>query len=573
MSNLSWKIRAVLARLNRSKTAARNRMLAKRARPNVMLEKFDHYPEPRSIGSFEVGQELLQGKFVFAGKMVEGSTQTIWSIPAPSEGFTEEMHGFNWLDDLAAVGDKAARQLAQDWVRGWIRYYGDGNGPGWTSALTGQRVLRICAHAKFLFRGLEPDHKADIFTSIARQLNYLGKSWRREKGGQARLEALTGLIFAGVAFADRKHSLTQANKAIGAECARFIDENGAIKTRNPEELMEIFTLLTWVYRTLEDAKVKPDSRILTAIETIAPTMRSLRIGDGSLTRFHGGGRGREGRLDQVLSDSRVRGVRTGELAMGYDRMTAGRVTLLIDCASPPPFEVSQHGHASTLAFEMSSGRLPVVVNCGAGQKFGLEWERVCRATGAHNTIGLGATSSSNIAPEDFVSRTFGERLTDTPQHVIHSREQGLHGNLLVISHDGYVKDFNVIHQRRITLSIDGREIQGVDAFFSHEKRANENAKSFTAHFHLHPDVKAAMSKDGTKILMQLSNRETWEFTQNGAKFSLEDSVYLDQRNLKPRATKQIVASGAKVEYAGQITWMFKRVQDAERPKIAPRQTP
>lgn len=571
MSDLTWKIRAGVTRLNRSSAAMWNNVQAQRAKPRNIPEKFDHYPEPRSIGTFETGQKLMEGQFEFAGNLVETSAQSIWSISTPNAAFSAELQGFSWLDDLAAVGNKEARQLAQDWVRGWIRYYGDGSGTGWTPALTGRRILRICAHAKFLFRGLEEHHRVEILTSVTRQLNYLGKSWRRAAPGRPRLDALAGLVFAGVSFEGREKSLNLADKAVGDECVRAIDQNGDIASRNPEELMEIFTLLTWIFRTLKDAKFTPDPRLVAALERAAPTLRSLRLGDGSLTRFHGGGRGRAGRLDQVLSDSGIRGSRAGDLAMGYDRMTAGRSTLLIDCARPPQSISSQHGHASTLAFEMSSGRLPLVTNCGAGQKFGPEWERVCRATGAHNTVVVGTISSSSLAAQNFVSRTFGERLIATPQHVTRTRSSGLQGNSLVASHDGYT-NFGLIHERQLTVSIDGREILGVDTFSRGGKPVN-TAKIFAAHFHLHPDVKAATSKDGTKIVMQLSNKETWEFTQNGAKFSLEDSVYLDQWNLKPRTTKQIVASGAIVEYAGQITWMFKRVQDAERPKIAPRQTP
>ncbi|MEK7334063.1 MAG: hypothetical protein AAB222_01925, partial [Candidatus Binatota bacterium] len=45
---------------------------------------------------------------------------SIWDVKGAEPGFAEDAHGFAWLDDLAAVGDAAARARAQDWTWDWI---------------------------------------------------------------------------------------------------------------------------------------------------------------------------------------------------------------------------------------------------------------------------------------------------------------------------------------------------------------------------------------------------------------------------------------------------------------------
>lgn len=572
MSQTIWTIRAIATRTKRVIARRKNRSLARGARSRKVLTGFSHYPEPRSIGNFETGQDLCAHIYAFAGKKVDGNSDSIWDVKSPSQAFDNDLHGFAWLDDLAAAGDKTSRNLAQSWVREWITLYGSGRDKGWSPALAGQRVMRICSHGRFLFRALDGPHRAVILDAIGRDLNYLGKAWSRDETTLGRLRALTGLIYGGVTFEGREKPLNYANKSLGEEAAHHIDSEGEIASRAPEELMDIFTLLTWSCRTMQDAKVHPDPRILNALERIAPTLRSLRLGDGSLTRFHGGGRGRPGRLDQVLSDSRVRRSRAGKLAMGYDRITAGRVTLLMDCDKPPPLEASAHAHASTLAFELSSGRYPIFVNCGAGQKFGKEWEEVCRATGAHNTITIGGTSSSTIAADGFVSRTFGQRLLTEPLHVTRKRHSGVHGNGIFATHDGFASTSGVIHEREVAISIDGRVIDGADTVLpADNKSRGKGPQHFSTRFHLHPDLTVELSDDEQKAAITLPNAEVWEFTFGG-KMSIEDSVYLDQWNLKPLATKQIVVSAPIVEYAGQITWTMTRVSDGERPKFAARET-
>ena len=73
-------------------------------------------PEPRSIGSFARGRQLVAGRFLFAGFLIEGAERSLWDLPMPDPEFEAELHDFLWLDDLAALGDTAARSRAQVWT-------------------------------------------------------------------------------------------------------------------------------------------------------------------------------------------------------------------------------------------------------------------------------------------------------------------------------------------------------------------------------------------------------------------------------------------------------------------------
>jgi uncharacterized heparinase superfamily protein len=93
---------------------------------------------------------LIDGRFLFGGHLVESVGERMWDITAPDHDFDDDRHGFAWLDDLAAVGDLAARSRAQSWTRQWIERHGRGGGPGWTPELTGRRITRWINHGIFL---------------------------------------------------------------------------------------------------------------------------------------------------------------------------------------------------------------------------------------------------------------------------------------------------------------------------------------------------------------------------------------------------------------------------------------
>ena len=74
----------------------------------------------------------------------------MWDLPVPDARFEEALHGFKWLDDLAASGDARAQKRAQDWVHEWVARFAAGHGPGWTPELTGQRLIGVISNAVML---------------------------------------------------------------------------------------------------------------------------------------------------------------------------------------------------------------------------------------------------------------------------------------------------------------------------------------------------------------------------------------------------------------------------------------
>ena len=552
-------------------TRTLNQWHARRSGRAAKVTGFRTPPEPRTIGSFARGRQLCAGNLLFAGHLVEGPGLMLWDIPVQDRGWMDETQGSAWLDDLAAVGDSRTRALAQDWVWGWIARFGRGSGPGWTPGTTGRRLIRWISHADFLLKGQDNAQKETFFAELGHQTQFLSKRWQAAPQGVSRFEALSGLVFACATLAGKEKTSGPAIAALAKECESQIGPEGGLPSRNPEELLDVFTLLTWVAAALTEAReLVPDAH-QAAIERIAPTLRTLRHADGGLARFHGGGRGLEGWLDHALAASGVKVRQPDGLSMGYARLSAGRTSVIVDAARPPSGKVSANAHASTLAFELTSGRRPMIVNCGSGIRFGPDWRRAGRATPSHSVLCLDGYSSSRLGTADSITRR--ELLVETPDQVPIEVSQAPDGLRFQGGHDGYVRTHGLTHARTLEMTFDGRALVGEDLLLAIEdgqKRRFDKVKQdrqaegiqFDIRFHLHPEVDAAIDLGGTAVSMALKSGEIWIFRHDGEQeLILEPSVYLEQRRLNPRASQQIVLSGLASDYATRIRWSLSKAQE------------
>ncbi|SIS54720.1 Uncharacterized conserved protein, heparinase superfamily [Roseivivax lentus] len=564
---------SILERWQAESSRLLNRYHARRAARTRAATGFVSRPEPRSVGSFARGRQLSAGNLLFAGHLVQAPGHSPWTLDAPDAAFEEELHGFHWLDDLAAVGEPKSRRTAQAWVWDWIARYGRGTGPGWTPELAGRRLIRLIHHALFLLSGRTSEQSAIFFSALGAHAIFLSRRWTASAPGLGRFEALTGLLYAGLALKGMEVEAQPARAALGRECETRIDAQGGVATRNPAELLEIFTLLTWAQSALEEADQRPAEAHEAAIARIAPTLRALRHSDGGLARFHGGGRGIDGRLDQALAESRIRKRQASGLAMGFARLSAGRTSLIVDAAPPPTGAASFNAHASTLAFELTSGRRPLIVNCGSGAVFGEAWRQAGRATPSHSTLCLDGYSSARLGPAGFVGAAKREMLVDVPTKVPVEISRASDGLTFQGAHDGYVSTHGLTHARTLEMTFDGRGVVGEDLLLAVEKAEKTrfdrrmdavslSGLPFQVRFHLHPEVDAEVDLGGAAVSMALRSGEIWVFRHDSdAELTLEPSVYLEKGRLRPRGTLQVVLSGRAMEYATRVRWSLAKAQE------------
>lgn len=505
-------------------------------------------------GSADCGAAIVNGEFSFIGQTVRGGLRA-WRPGGMSEAWLAELHGFDWLRDLRALGGDSARRQARDLVGDWLVRQSNWHEVAWRPDVLGSRLFAWLGQHDFFCASAEDAYRQNYLASLARQAKHLSRVLPRGTDGAGLILAAKGLVAAGLSLPGHDAWIAQGLRLLERACAQQILADGGHISRNPAIQTQVLRHLVDTRSTLLAAQREVPAFLMAAIDRTAPFLRMLRHNDGGLALFNGGNEGHGWLIDMLLAqaDSRGRPL-TSAPHSGFERIVANRTIVLMDTGVPAPGQADASAHASTLAIEISIGRERIIVNCGARPGAREPWTQVQRSTAAHSTMIVDDTNSSDVLATSKAGRRPGNVAIDRNDE---------NGNIwLSASHDGYGPLFGVTHQRRLYIDASGEDIRGEDSMVL-EGDGKRPPRGYALRFHLHPSVQASLVQNGSAVLLRPPSGVGWRLVAEGGTVSLAESVYLGG-NDEIRRSEQIVVSGVFDPPDGdgaiaRVKWALKKV--------------
>ena len=495
-------------------------------------------------GNAIVGQIILDGNLL-AAKERRPFTSVIGVPTNASPIWQAYAHSFKWLSDLRALENNLARLLARKHVTTWLKTYKRWSPLAWKADVLGQRLTNWIIHFGFFSREAPQEFYDLFFLEVIKQTRHLNRSIIKTIIGSERIQGLKGLIYCGISLPNFENYKNNGLRLLENELNHQIHPDGGHYSRNPQIHMEVLTDLIAIRNTLSAAHIDVPNWLNSRIESMIPILRTFRHGDGGLAFFNGSSDSSPTIIDMLLSKS---GVKTRAILnathTGYQRLYAGKTTVLIDTGPPPSVTENQWAHFGTLAFEMSSGKDRIIVNCGMPDNPSTGWQQALRSTAAHSTIAVDNINSTEINP----TKNFVHKLGQ----VTSSRREIDGSTIIEASYDGYNKPFGLIHRRLIMLAPDGGEIQGEDNLIG------PGGHDYSLRFHLHPNIQVTMLQDKCAAILKPRRGVGWRFTCVNQTITLEESIYFDS-NLSQHKTQQILVSGDLGKNGATIKWRLSKI--------------
>lgn len=521
------------------------RFLGRRRVPDrVLLSPPEPWP-----GDARRGAAIIRGEFESGGDTA-ALDDGFWRRADLDERWFEDLHGFDWLLDLQAVGGDTARRRARELILDWIDANPPLHGPGWRPALLGRRLANWLARFEFYGASADDETRARLLDSLGLQADQLLHSAASGPPGPGRIFAAKGLVYAGLCLPDSEEDLARGLALLEAEIDAQILADGGHRSRSPSIQLALLRHLVDLRAALVATEYAVPESLPQAIARMAAMLRFYRHGDGRLALFNGSNEEPDPLIEATLTRSGSRGrAPTTAPDSGFQRLTAGRTLILADCGTPPPPGFDDVAHAGTLSFEMSVGRERLIVNCGHYPGGDGAWRQVGRATAAHSTAVVRNTNSSAVGSEGGLARR--------PEIVTVRREEADGAVLVDASHDGYVAGFGLVHRRRLYLSADGADLRGEDTL------SGEGWHEFALRFHLHPGVRALPVQDESAMLLRLPGGDGWRFAVSGGRAEIQPSVYLGVRG-RVQKSEQIVVAGSTEGGEAVVKWVLRRIPPRPR---------
>jgi uncharacterized heparinase superfamily protein len=517
-----------------------------------------YFPRTFQRRNVRLGQQMLNGYWKLAGGAVDCHDVSPFSADAPNDIWAEAAHGFGWLAHLEALGTDEAQARARHATAHWLKTFSSFHPVGWRAHVTGRRIISWLAHGRFLLADSDPIFRSHVLWSLARQARHLTRTAASAPEGLPRITSAAAVTLSGLCLPDGEKRLAAGAHALSVELGRQILPDGAHISRCPETLALAIADVLAVLGAYRAREAAPPAELRRAMDRMAPALRFFCHGDGRLACFNGGSEGPDSWPAQLLAHDDAHGAPLDHAShVGFHRMSAGEAVLIADAGEPPAPEFSSIAHAGTLSFEFSHGPDRIVVNCGAPLLRDLEWRTSMRATAAHSTVTVSDTSSSQLLTKGLAHQILGAQLIGGPKTVKSRRGADAYGQTVLMSHDGYVPIFGVVHQRSLALSADGLELKGEDSLNAPARPQGSAPVPASARFHLHPSVKPSLSADGRSVWLGTGNG-AWRFRAEGGTLALSDSVYCGDGD-DVRRTAQIILS-AQVEggKATRLLWSMTR---------------
>jgi uncharacterized heparinase superfamily protein len=500
----------------------------------------------------ERGAAILAGEIELLGRKLPVA-QPFWSLTPDNARLAAELHGFAWLADLVAAGN-AGIVLARELIDQWLLLPESRDRALRHPAIAGPRLAAWAQSADRMLVGSDAGFDERLRRRILEEAANLARLLPAGLCGAALIEALKGLLLAALALPEGGAWERLAMIWLERELRRQILPDGGHVERNPSRQLRLVRDLAEIELARARAGRPASPAIGAAMRASAPVLRLLQHGDGGLALFNGANEETAGLIETVLTAAgETPQAMTRAPDLGFQRLAAGRMAVLIDAGLPAMPGFDRGAHAGTFAIEVCIGAERLITNCGA-HPADADWAEALRATAAHSTLSIEGADSSVLLP--------GDGIGSRPAFVGCQREEEAGAVWLELAHDGYGRRFGLRHRRRLYMPASGEELRGEDRVEPLEDQAQ--AARFTIRFHLHPDVHATLAQNSHTVLLRLSSGAGWRLRVDGAPIGLVESVYAGRRG-RLRRSQQILVEARHDGEASAVRWALTREQRKAEP--------
>ena len=317
-------------------------------------------------------------------------TTNLWKITNLENDKTKKLHDFGWLP---ALNIKTEKELGCLIVDQWINNFSNYNEKYWTFDVITNRLINWISSYDIIFKNSDLIFRSKVINNIVKQAKHLFKNINLINTGIDKIKSLAALILVGNSFEQYEEYTQFGLKNLEDELSDFINKDGFVKTKNPEDLFWTLYFLVLVKEWLILSRKQTPAFINIYINSLGISFKFLRFSNGDLPLFNGANQINTERFYEYLESRGYEFENMENIFCGYAKIKSKKIEIFMDANNPSSMLHSRNYQAGSLSFELSSNGEKFICNSGSAKNLGEELSYLSSSTAAHSTVTINDTSS------------------------------------------------------------------------------------------------------------------------------------------------------------------------------------
>ena len=471
---------------------------------------------------------------------------SIWANEKINEKDYKKLHSFFWLFSLDL---KSSNKITQSIILNWIENNQNYNPKNWEIDILSKRIISWLSNSKLSYETSDTIYKEQFNKNIKKQINHLLNEISRSSLVDDKMIGCSAIILTGLSFKDEKnlnYGLNLLKKIINSS----FDSEGFPKSRNIRQLIFFLKYFILIREWLKESQTEIPEYLNEIIFYLGQAFNFIWQNINQSLLFNGNHIADNSDFDKYLKLHNYKFKSEANEYGGYIILKNKSVILSADIGSSPDKKFSNDYQSGSLSFEIYYKENKLISNSGYFQNFKHQLNSISKSTATHSTLTLDNRSSCKLKKDTDGYLKIEKDLKILKKTIVFEKNYWK----IIASHDGYIKDYGIIHERQIEFFPEANKFIGHDKLL---KKSNFKSSDFEIRFHFDPNAKITKTQEGKSILIELKN-SGWKFTCKKHLIDVETGLYFGKKNSFAE-NQNIFISGVTQNEEQDVQWEIIKI--------------
>ena len=534
--------------INNAYTFSRKRISSLYFSSNIYNQKIT--PSIISYLNYHPSPSLLDAIIKYDKKKINienYSLNKIWDNKNLKEKDYKNLNSFFWLFSLDL---KSSKKDTQNVILQWIDRNHRYNPKSWEFDITAKRIIAWTSNSRLTYEDSSNNFKDNFNEIIKKQINHLINEIEGSEGVDDKIIGCAAIILTGLSYQD-KDGYLKTGLGLLKKLVKFsFDNDGFPKSRSIRQLcfyLKYFILIReWFKESQSEIPDFINENIYYLGQAYAFGWQNNKVD----LLFNGNNETNNINFDHYLRKLGYSFKNQSNELGGYAALNSKKTSLVMDVGPSPDKKFSSNYQSGALSFEIISNGKKLICNSGYFQNHNHQLNELSKSSAIHSTLILDDRSSCKFDKTKNKSPKISHGVKILKKNIVFEKNYWK----INAAHDGYLKQYGIIHEREIEFYPEQIKFVGYDKIIS--KNGIKNLK-FEIRFHLQPNIKIMKTQNNKSILIDLDG-QGWKFNSNKNNMSIDNGLYFGGKDSFVD-NQNIVISGMTNEENQTIRWEITKL--------------